>query len=444
MDEQKLKGQVELIRQVFGYVDQFRGKTFVIKIDSAVVLHPLFSILVKDLVLLHRMGIRVILVPGTKNRIDEILKQYHVEWEIIDGVRVSSPQSMSFIKMAAFDISNELMTLLAESKTDGVIGNWVKARAIGIRGGVDFQRAGVVDKVKTAIVRSVLDQGMIPIFPNIGWNARGKPYNVSSDELATAISSELSAEKLFFIRAGGGISGKEHRLPEGIEPNREGTVSRLTLEETDRFLALNREKEVNELLHLISLARSACRRGVKRVHIVDGSVEGVILKEIFSNQGVGTMIYSDEHAHIRTMNHGDIPEVLRIMQPLVDKDYLIPRTSGLLEERAKDFVVYEVDGIIHACGALHVYAGGKGEIAALAVDETYANMGIGEKIVTYLIERAKRLRIHRVFVLTTQAADWFFDMGFRESDQSQLPGDKRADYDTTRNSAVLTYDLEET
>ncbi len=441
MNGPKLTEQVELIRQVFGYVNHFRGKTFVIHIDSRVIAHPLFSILVRDLVLLHRLGIKIILVPGAKARIDEILSKYGIAWEYKGGVRISSPDSMPFIKMAAFDVSNSLMTLLAENKTDAVVGNWVRARGIGVRRGVDFQVAGIVDKLKIDIVKNVLDQGLVPIFPNIGWNASGKPYNLSSAELASVISQELVAEKLFFLTWAEYISDKDFRLHGTAEIDRDGTVSRLTVEEANEFLKLNSGKKTNYLLELLEMALASCQRGVTRVHIVDGSIEGVILKEVFSSRGYGTMVYADKYANIRPMGHADIPEVLRIMQPLVDREILVPRSSKLLEEQCGDFVVYEVDGIVHSCGALHSFSEGKGEIAAVAVDETYSSIGIGKKIVSFLLERAQEHKLQRVFVLTTQTFDWFSEVGFVLGEQGLLPPERQATYDSKRGSAILYYDL---
>jgi amino-acid N-acetyltransferase len=442
MESQKLKSQVELIRQAFGYVDQFKGKTFVIKIASQIIQSSLFPILVKDLVHLHKMGIMIVLVPGSRERIDSILDQYGIQWRKVEGIRVSPPSSMPFIKMAAFDVSNQLMTALSENDTNAVIGNWVRARGIGIRKGIDFQSTGMVDKLKINIIQNVLQQDLIPIFPNIGWNARGMPYNISSNELATRLSWELSAEKLFFVTDKGCIKSGDYTIPDGVETQENGVVSRFTVAEAGELLSLNEKRKDMTLSALVNMAIDACERGVRRVHIVDGQVEGVILKEIFSNRGFGTMIYADEYANIRPMVHEDIPEVLGIMQPLVEKDVLIHRNARMLEDTIEDFIVYEVDGTIHACGALRVFDKKKGEIAGIAVDETYSNLGIGKKVVTYLQERARQLGLEQVFVLTTQSFDWFFQLGFVQGEREQLPEDRRSGYDTRRNSSVLFYNLD--
>ena len=191
-------------------------------------------------------------------------------------------------------------------------------------------------------------------------------------------------------------------------------------------------------MELVSLGLEACNLGVKRVHIVDGHIEGMILKEIFSNRGLGTMIYGNQHENIRKMTHSDIPEVLRMMHPAVEDKILIPRTASDLEKKIKDFIVYEVDGTVHGCGALHKY-GQQGEIAAIVVDEMYINAGIGKKIVSYLMEKALAMKLKQVFLLTTQTSDWFSQLGFVQGEISDLPKEKQKTYNYDRNSLVFFY-----
>jgi amino-acid N-acetyltransferase len=442
MESHKLKEQAELIRQVFEYIHRFQGKTFVIKIDGAVMEQELFPLLVKDLVLLFRQGIRIVLVPGAKKRIDEVLSRYHIGWRTVDGIRVSTAEAIPFIKMAAFDVANRLMTQLAANAADGVIGNWVKARSLGVRKGVDYLHTGAVENVEVEIIRKLLLEGLIPIFPNIGWNALGTPYNISSSELACTLSKALGAEKLFFIAEHQALGGVRYRLPEGTV-SEEGIVAHLSVPEAQAFLRLNEEHGGEEMLELVGMACRACSGGVNRVHILDAGIEGVVLKEIFSSRGCGTMIYANQHENVRAMAHEDIPEVLRIMQPFIEREILLARTEEQLALRVGEYVVYEVDGIIHACGALHPSqdSPGRAEIAAIAVDETYAGLGIGKRILGFLIDRAERLGLRQLYALSTQTADWFAQLGFREGGVADLPEDRRRSYSRQRNSRVLLLDL---
>ncbi|HEX3019119.1 MAG TPA: amino-acid N-acetyltransferase [Chitinispirillaceae bacterium] len=438
MDKIKLKEQSEVIRQAFGYIDQFKNQTFIIKIDDIIISNPLFPILIKDLVLLHRMGIRIILVPGARTRIDEVLQTYNASCSTVNGIRISPPEAIPFIKMAAFDVSNRIMTMLAENEANAVIGNWVRARSIGVRNGINFQSSGTVEKLQIDILNNVLEDGLIPIFPNIGWSGKGKPYNLSSNELALTLSIELKAAKLFFVTSKGGLTQGEYKIPDGVFVSGENTISQLSLDQAQKFLDLNISETYDESLELVTLGLNACNHGVKRVHIVDGNNEGMILKEIFSNRGLGTMIYSNQHENIRAMTHSDIAEVLRIMQPAVEDKILIPRTALDLEEKLHDYIVYEVDGTVHACGALHQY-GQQGEIAAIVVDEMYLNAGIGKKIVSYLMEKAVSLKLKQVFLLTTQTSDWFSQLGFVQGKITDLPKEKQKTYNYSRNSLIYFY-----
>lgn len=441
MDRIKLKEQVEIIRQAFGYINQFKGETFVIKIESSLVAHHLFPLLMRDVVLLHRMGINVILVPGAKDRINEVLKKYDIKCRTVNGVRVSPPESIPLIKMAAFDVTNKIMTMLAENGASGVIGNWVRAKSIGVREGVDFQSSGIVEKVQVDIVNKVMGEGIIPIFPTIGWSMKGKPYNLSSNEIAFSISVEINAAKLFFVTDRLGIMAQGCKIPKGLYVSSDGVVSQLTKAQAGEFLDLNARRGYDEQLDLVAYAYRACKEGVKRVHVIDGRAEGMLLKEIFSNRGFGTMIYSNQHDNIRPLATGDIPEVLRLMQPAVDDGILVPRTEADISKHIDDYAIYEVDGTIHACAALIVYPDRQGEIAGMMVDEMYKGLGTGRRMVSYLLEQAAAKKLKSVFVLTTQTADWFSQLGFTHGKIADLPPEKQVNYNRQRCSLILRYKL---
>ncbi|MFO8042395.1 MAG: amino-acid N-acetyltransferase, partial [Alkalispirochaeta sp.] len=327
MKSAQIIDQVDLIRQVFSYAHRFRGKTFVIHVDHAAVDDARVTALVQDIVLLHQSGIRIVLVPGARQRIDEVLEMYHVEWRRENGVRIAGAEAIPFIKMAAFDVTNRFMTLLSAHNTNAVVGNWVRARGIGVVNGVDYEHAGVVERVQLDLLRTTLRQDLIPIFPCIGWSATGKPYNISSRELAFRIAVSLEAEKLFFITDRMGLNADNLELPPEIEATREGRISRLTVEEARRLLDWNGVSPEERLpgagrppaevaegedrpmsspaqpsgyhegprehLEFLRLAYLAAGAGVSRIHIVDGDQEGVTLAEVFSDLGVGTMVHAN-------------------------------------------------------------------------------------------------------------------------------------------------------
>jgi len=442
MDEIKHREQVDLIREVFYYQNRFAGKTIVLKIDYPILNAAHFPQLLKDLAMLRATGIEIILIPGAREWIDAVLKEYDIESEYLDGVRIATQDSIPFIRMAAFDVANRLMTLLTAFQANAVIGNFIRARAIGVVDGVDFQSSGRVEKILVAPLQQILDQGMIPIFPCIGWNAAGKPYNLASDDIALAVAEALQAEKLFFVTDSDGFIETRFNLPPGLVKNSDGRVARLSLEEAEEVLRLNAGNLDPDLKYL-AFALSACRKGTERAHVVDGRMEGAILREIFSNLGIGTMVYGNEYEAIRPMKADDIGDVLRLMEPLMDEGILVKRTEDELMARQGDFVVYSIDEVVHACGALHDYGEGQAEIAAIATNPVYRHLSMGRKIVSYLLDKAERLGMTRVFALTTRTLDWFEQLGFVEISLDQLPARKRETYNHARKSRIFALDLKD-
>ncbi len=435
MDHDEQREHVETIREVLSYLEQFQDSTFVVKIDYDILNHPLFSLLVKDLSLLHEAGVRIAVIPGATGRIDDVLASYSVPYRYVKGVRVAGEEGIPFIKMAAFDVSNSLMTMLAANGVNAVIGNWVRARGIGVIDGVDFKSAGVPESVRAETVHKVLEDDMIAVFPCIGWSSVGRPYNISSNELAVTVAATLGADKLFFVTSRDGYNAASFTVPQTVPVAPGGRLANFSPTDLEEFFKLNpgREKE----LELLSLARRACAAGVERVHILDGRIEGVILKEAFSNLGSGTMVYSNRYGGIRPMSLHDVSDVLRIMQPFVERGILLPRSVGQLEEGVQDYVVFELDDSVHACAALHEFPDGQAEIAGIAVDPNIAHLGVGPKLVGFLEERARKKGLAAVFALTTQTADWFEKLGYEEKDPSVLPEKKRQTYNIQRKSRVF-------
>jgi amino-acid N-acetyltransferase len=442
MDEIKHREQVDLIREVFYYQNRFYRKTIVLKIDYPILNVPHFSQALKDMAMLRATGIEIILIPGAKGWIDAVLKEYDIESEYVNGVRIATEDSIPFIRMAAFDVANRLMTLLTAFQANAVIGNFIRARGIGVIDGVDFQNSGRIEKILTEPLQQILNQGMIPIFPCIGWNAAGKPYNLSSDEIAMAVAEALEAEKLFFVTDTDGFMETRFVLPPGLVKNSDGRVARLSLEEAQEVLNLNAGNTDPDLKRL-EMSVNACRKGTERAHIVDGRMEGAILREIFSNLGVGTMVYGRDYESIRPMKTDDVGDVLRLMRPLMEDGVLVRRTEDDLLARYADFVVYSIDDAVHACGALHDYGEGQAEIAAIATNPVYSHLSMGRKIISFLIEKAAKMGMTRVFVLTTQTLDWFERLGFVEADLESLPAKKRQTYNHARKSRIFALDLKD-
>jgi amino-acid N-acetyltransferase len=470
--------RVDLIREVFHYQNRFEGSTMVFKIDYPVTEDTGFPGLVKDLALLAKTGFKVIIVPGARENIDAVFKQHDIDSTYYSDksasthdfpVRVTSKQAIPFVEMAAFDVASKFMTFLSGSRIEAVIGNFVRARGLGVINGIDTENTGTVDKIYADSLLRVLNLGMVPILPCIGWSPSGKPYNVPSDEIALAVSSALKAEKLFILSINDGLKMDnftfmeenhtslmrrllefDHRnVQENLETRPDGRLIRLTPQQAESFIAADNKLPFNQdeaaarrqNLRELKLALQASRAGVQRVHIIDGREEGAVLKELFSNLGVGTMIYTDEYDSIRALHSKDLPDILHLMEPLMQNGILIRRDAEQIQEKKNDYVVLEIDGSIRACGALYDWGEAQGEIAAVATDPQYTDLGLGRKIVGYLIEKGRKSRMNRVFVLTTQTQDWFESLGFKETAVETLPEQRRKVYDKSRNSKVFALEL---
>ena len=427
--------KAENVRDVIRYLQKFKNALLVIYLDDKTISSPLFSSHIRDIALLHQAGLQVVLIPGARRRIDEVLNNAKIKWSYNDGIRVTTPDAMPLIKMAAFDVSNTVMTSLAANNITAVIGNWVRARGKGVLNGFDFGTAGEIDKLETEAIRTVLNDGFIPIFPCIGWNAAGHPYNISSLLLAKQVAMNLKADKLFFMMFDEEINSDKYYIPDGFSLSESGNIPAMSLEEVDTFVEENVSAD-GEIKNLLRAAQEACRAGVTRVHILDGNIDGVLPCEIFSGLGSGTMIYTGNYGKVRPMVQTDIPSVLAIMRPFVESGKLLPRSEESVAASLEDYIVFELDGGVHACASLHFYSDGQAEIAAVAVDENYAHMGIGPKLMDNLIEQAMEGEAASIFIMTTQTADWFEQLGFVEDDINTLPPERRAIWSRDRNSKV--------
>lgn len=433
------------IRDVIRYLQKFKNAVVVIYLDDKIITSPLYSSHIKDIALLHQAGLQVIIIPGARSRIDQVLTDSNISWSYKDNSRITSPEAMPLIKMAAFDVSNIVMTSLAANNITAIIGNWVRSRSKGVLNGFDYGTAGEIEKLETQAIKTVLNDGFIPIFPCIGWNSAGHPYNISSLLLAQQVASNLCADKLFFVMQNGGINSTKYEVSENFALSEAGDVPAMTLEEVDDFISQIEKNKIqikdSELtkndITLLKTAQTACKNGVTRVHIVDGNIDGVLPCEIFSDLGSGTMIYTNNYGKIRAMTQTDIPTVLSIMRPYIETGKLLNRTEDSLSQNINDYIVYEIDGGIHGCASLHLFKDKQAEIAGVAVDESFSNMGIGFKMVEYLTKHAKELNAKSVFIMTTQTSDWFEQLGFIEDDINTLPVERKSVWTPERNSKLF-------
>jgi amino-acid N-acetyltransferase len=195
---------------------------------------------------------------------------------------------------------------------------------------------------------------------------------------------------------------------------------------------------------LLLAAAEACRRGVPRVHVLNGRRHGVLVDELFSNEGVGTMVHADSYRVIRELREEDIPELLGMIGRSVRRTKLVARTYEDIESKIGDYRVLAIDDNVVGCVALHEYPEeGCAEVACLYVKQAHEGRGYGIELVRHAESMARERGIPRVFVLTNRAADFFGKkLGYRAATIDDLPKERRRQFDESgRDSLVFSLDL---
>ncbi len=438
------RANVNTIREVFDYISRYKDKTFVLKIEDTLINHPLFPLLMKDIAQLHDIGIHLIIVTGTRATIEKHLTKANLHTKIVNGIRITPETAMAHVKLAAMEVVQSIISHLSAGNANGIMGNWIRARSLGVCEGVDYEYTGHVEKVQSHIVHTLLGQDFIPVIYNIGMNALGDCYNLNSDLIALQICLDMEIEKLFFIRAQDAIPTAGLEPPPGsqVHPNG-GIFSNMDLSSVDFMLGQDKGLLGFENHTLLAYSKAVIDqpKGVNRVHIIDGRCEGRLLQEVFSSIGGGTLIYGNQYAHIRQAVLGDVPEILHLLDGYIKKGTLVMRTASDIKNKIHAYHIYTVDHAVYGCGALYELGYGWAEIGAVAVNDAYKSKGIGRGLVQYLIQTARKKQIQNLFLLTTQAADWFFEFGFVWASPLDLPELLRERYNPERNSRVLLLKL---
>jgi amino-acid N-acetyltransferase len=433
---------IEDFRQSAPYIHAHRGRTFVLAFGGEAIADVRFSGLVHDIALLHSLGIRLVLVHGARPQIESRLKLRGAKLEYANGLRITDDAALACVKEAVGTVRVEIEALLsmglANTPMSGVrlrtsSGNFVTARPLGIREGVDYCHTGEVRRVDGAAIRQHLDDQRIVLLSPIGYSPTGEVFNLSAEEVATAAASELQADKLILMTEG----------PE-LRDGRRHQISQLSLIEATALLNSRRQLAGDTLRHL-EHALHACHHGVNRVHLVSRRREGALLLELFTRDGNGTLITAETYEGLRAATIDDVGGILGLIMPLENEGILVKRSRELLEIEINHFHVIERDGTIIACAALYPAEDGKfAELACLAVHHDYRNHGRGDALLKAIEDNAVRSGIENLFVLTTRTAHWFRERGFLPGDISQLPARKQSLYNYQRKSRVYIKKLVDT
>jgi len=420
------------LRGILRYIPRFREKVFVVALDGAVVTDDNFPNLLLDLAVLRSLNIRIVLVHGAAAQIQALGKERGITPSNIDGAGITDADTLGLALTAANRLTHEILEGLATNDLRAVSTNAITAHPMGIIDGVDHQFTGKVERVDVEFLQALLSQGILPVLPPLGFDGDGKTYRVNSDAVAVAIADQLKASKLIFLTAREGLTCQGRLLRQ------------VPVAELRQVLAQSSADLQPELVSKARHAVAACEAGVSRVHILNGTVDEGLLAEVFSNEGIGTLIYANEYQQIRRALKKDIRSLLRLTKNSVDSKELVKRTRADIERRIGDYYLFEIDKNPVACVALHVYPeDNTGELAFVFVSPAHENQGIGRKLVQFAENRARELQLARLVTLSTQAFTWFQSKaGFQEGTPDDLPPVRREKYDVSgRHSKVLVKTL---
>jgi amino-acid N-acetyltransferase len=431
--------QLTDLREILRYVPRFRDRVFVIALDGAVVEDENFRNLLLDIALLRSLRIGVVLVHGAAHQIRRLAEQTGQTPSNLDGSGVTDAVTLQLALNAATRVSHELLVGLSANDLRGACGNALVAHPAGILQGVDHQHTGRVERVDTALLRALLEHDIVPVVPPIGCDGEGHSYRLNSDGVAVEVARALQAVKLVYLTTFTGIP-----QPGGKGDGDVRIHKQLAVEEAEHVVKTRRAELTPTQLSKLEQAVRAARGGVPRVHLIDGRVEEGLLAEVFSNEGIGTLIYANEYQAIRRAQKKDARAILELIRAGVENEELMRRSRAEIERQADDFFVFEVDRSPVACAALHIYPDdNKAELACVCVDPRYENQGIGGKLVQYTEAQARALGVDTLFCLSTQAFNYFRQKGgFSPGTPDDLPPGRRERYDRSgRRSLVLVKKL---
>ena len=433
------KSFVSWFRDSSPYIHAHRNKTFVISFGGEAVLADDFAHHVHDFALLSSLGIRLVLVHGIRPQIDERLHKLNATAKFHNHLRITDDLALQCVKEAAGLVRVEIEALLsmgianspmAGSDLKVASGNFVTAKPIGVIEGVDYCHTGEVRRIDSTALHQQLDQNNVVLISPIGYSPSGEVFNLSAEQVATAVSISLKAEKLILLTE-----------QSCINPESNEAIRQLTTSETELFL--NQHTNLSYIITLpLKAAIQGCQSGIERVHLINRHINGALLLELFSRDGVGTLISSTPFEELRPATLNDIGGILELIKPLEQQGILAKRSREKIEMEITDYIVIERDGLIIGCTALHPNPLEHfGAIACLAVHPDYRGSARGNKLLRYVYDKAKQLNLSALFVLSTQTVHWFIERGFITTDLNSLPEQLKKLYNPARNSKILIKQL---
>ncbi len=416
------------LRGILRYVPQFRGQTFVVLLEGEVMDSENFANVLMDLAVLNSLSIHVVIVYGARHQMEAMAARQGVVLSSMDGLGPTDEATLQIAIDATARLSSQLMQHLTTVDLQAALTNAVIGHPAGVIHGLDFQHTGTIDRVDEHMLQRLIDQGMLPIVAPLGYDRQGRTVRLNSATVAAQVAVELKAAKLLIV-------GTETSWQTEGRPVRQFSVAE-ALALAGKFPNAADASRV----HQLRTAARACKSGVPRVHFVDGRLDEALLGELFSNEGVGTMIYADAYQQIRPARRSDIPAILSMIQQAVNDHELVQRNRQEIRERLQDYFVLEVDGNLLGLVAIHLYPEMRlAELGCLYTRKSHEGQGYGTRLVRFAEKRARDLQAVRLFALSTQAYDYFeHKLGFSPWTAADLPPARRLKLEKSgRNSKIM-------
>lgn len=428
---------VEWLRSVAPYIHAHRGRTFVVAIAGELIAAGGLNALVQDVALLAAMGVRIVLVYGFRPQVEAQLREKGVGSRFSHGMRVTDGVALDAAQEAAGQLRYEIEatfsqglpnTPMAGATLRLISGNFITARPVGVIDGVDFLHTGLVRKVDAQTIQRGLEYGAVVLMSPFGFSPTGEAFNLSMEDVASSVAAAIKAEKLLLVTEVPGVVDDDQAL-----------VPELTVEQAEAMLSrLPDPQQPTDTAFYLRHAVRAVRAGVGRAHVIPYALDGSLLIELFTHDGVGTMIADEHLEHLREATSDDVGGILQLIEPLEAEGVLVKRDRTEIERDIANYTVLEHDGVIFGCAALYPYPEERtGEMAALTVSPSAQGQGDGERILRRIEQLARARGLQSIFVLTTRTMHWFIKRGFVPVGADWLPAARRQRYNDQRRSHVL-------
>ncbi|MCH6258329.1 amino-acid N-acetyltransferase [Puniceicoccaceae bacterium K14] len=421
------------LRGILTYVPKFQGQTFVIALDGSVIKHDNLPNILLDIAVLRSLQIKVVIVHGIGSQLEQLATERSITISDSNGSGTTDAATLDLAIRASSRVSHQILEYITQSGLKCAITNAVRAKPIGILKGQDYKYSGKIDQIDSEVLTHLIDKSIVPIIQPIGFDRNGHTLRINSDLMAVEVAHALKATKILFLTNELGLSLDSK------------FTSQISIEDLEAALGTDNHGLSSNLTSKAKHAANGVNNGISRIHILDGTIHDGLIREVFSNEGVGTLIYGNEYQQIRRANRDDIPLIYHLTRSSVEKDELIARPIDSIESNIENYFVYEIDGNMIGCMLLSKYASNSSvrEINSLFVHALYQKQGIGKKMVNFACHQAKLEGASRVIALSTQSLSFFTNVcDFNEVTSEDLPDERRMQWESSkRKSKIFIRDL---